>query len=107
MLLSPHLLLLSYLRLQQVTLAVFIDDLITISRSFAEYERNIKLILTLCDSLGFVVHPDKSIFVTARLIEYLGFKINSQSMTIFLAQKKEETLRVVTISLSCSTLASL
>ena len=106
-LLSPHLLLLSYLRLQQVTLAGFIDDLITISRSFAEYERSIKLILTLSDSLGFVVHPDKSIFVTARLIEYLGFKINSQSMTIFLAQKKEETLRVVTISLSCSTLASL
>ena len=42
---------LSYLRLQQVTLAGFIDDLITISRSFAEYERNIKLILTLSDSL--------------------------------------------------------
>ena len=34
---------------------------------------HIKLIVTLLDSLGFVVHPDKSIFEPARLSEYLGF----------------------------------
>ena len=64
---------LSYLRLQQVTVAEFIDDLITLGRSFAECERNIKLIVTLLDSLGFVVHPNKSIFVPARSIEHLDF----------------------------------
>ena len=37
--------LLSYLRLQQVTVAGFIDDLITLGRSFAKCERNIKLIV--------------------------------------------------------------
>ena len=50
---------LSYLRLQQVTVAGFIDDLITLGRSFVECERNFKLIVTLLDSLGFVVHPNK------------------------------------------------
>ena len=36
---------LSYLRLQQVTVAGFIDDLITLGRSFAKCEKNIKLIV--------------------------------------------------------------
>ena len=54
---------LSYLRLQQVIAAGFIDILITMGRSFVTCERNIKLIVTVLDSLGFVVHPDKPIFV--------------------------------------------
>ena len=50
---------------QQVTVAGFIDDLITVGRSSVKYERNIKLIVTVLDSLGFVAHPNKSIFVPA------------------------------------------
>ena len=63
---------LSHLRLQQVTVAGFIDNLITVG-SFVECERNIKLIVTFLDNLEFAVHADKSIFVPARSIEYLGF----------------------------------
>ena len=68
---------LSYLRLKQVTVAGFIDDLIILGRSFVKYERNIKLIVMLLDSLVFVVHPNKSIFVPTRSIEYLSFVIDS------------------------------
>ena len=35
-----------------------------------------------------MVHPNKSIFVPARSIEYLGFATDSQSMTISLTQEK-------------------
>ena len=49
---------LSYLRLQQVTVAGFIHDLIILMRNFVKFERNIKLTVTLLDSLGFVVHPN-------------------------------------------------
>ena len=69
---------LSYLRLQQITVAGSIDDIATMGRSFAEFETKIKLILTLLDSLGFVVYPDKSIFFPARSIEHLGFVTDSQ-----------------------------
>ena len=78
---------LSYQRLQQVTVAGFIDDLITLGRSFSKCYRNIKIIVTLLESLGFVVHPNKSLLVLAKSIEYLGFVIDSQSMTISLTQK--------------------
>ena len=43
--------------------------------------------------LGFVIHPDKSIFVPARSIEYLGFVNDSQLMTISLTQKKKAPIK--------------
>ena len=49
--------LLSYLRSQQATVAGFIDDLITLGRNFVKCERNIKLILTLLDSLRVFGSP--------------------------------------------------
>ena len=61
--------------------------------SFFECERNIKLIVTLLDSLGFVVHPDKSIFVPAKSIEYFGFANDSQSMTVSFTQKKKASIK--------------
>ena len=68
---------LSYLRLQQVTVAEFVDDLITLGKGFVKCETNIKLFVILADSLTFVIHPNKSIFVAARLIECLSFVTDS------------------------------
>ena len=82
---------LSYLRLHQVTMEAFIDDSITLGRSFAKCERSIKLIVTLLDSLGFAVHPNKSIFVPARSIEYLGFVTDYQPITISLKKKEKKS----------------
>ena len=40
-----------------------------------------------------MVHPNKSIFAPARSIEYLGFVIDSQLMTISLTQKKKASIK--------------
>ena len=40
-----------------------------------------------------MVHPNKSIFFPARSIEYLGFVIDSQSMTISLTEKKKACIK--------------
>ena len=84
---------LSYLRLKQVTVAGFIDDLIILGRSFVKYERNIKLIVMLLDSLVFVVHPNKSIFVPTRSIEYLIFVIDSRSITVSLTKMEKVCIK--------------
>ena len=52
------------------------------------WKANINLTATPPNSLEFVVHPDKSLFKTVRSIEYLGFTINSKSMTVSLTQEK-------------------
>ena len=86
---------LSLLRLQEVTVAGFIkNDLITLGKNFVECERNIKLIVTLLESLEFVVHRDKSIFVSAKSIEYLGFITHSQKiMQLYHKVLQEEFLK--------------
>ena len=45
-------------------------------------------LLTFLDSLGFVGHPDKSIFFPARSIKYLGFLILHEYLHIWNRRKK-------------------
>ena len=58
----------SYLRLQEVAIAWFVDTFVTLGRSFVKFEKISNFNVTLIDSLGFVVHQDKSRFVRNRLM---------------------------------------
>ena len=50
-------------------------------------------IAELFDRLGFVVHPDKSVFVPTQEITILGFVINSRKMSVKLTPQKENILK--------------
>ena len=76
---------LSYLRKLGIVLAYYIDDLITINKSSVDINR----IIELLDSLGFILHPEKSIFEPSQTIEFLGFIINSAEMSLRLTPLKE------------------
>ena len=73
---------LSYLRLQQVTVAWFLDDLITMVRCFVECERNIKLIVTLLDSLGFVVHLVLMLLLSPKMSDELKEQTSCANTTV-------------------------
>ena len=56
---------------------------------------NTKTIVNTFQNLEFTVHPEpKSFFYPTHQIEFLGFKINSVSMRIFLTIAKTENLKV-------------
>ena len=76
---------LAYLHKRLIKIAADIDDLFTCSQSYVKCEQNIKCSINLLESLGFIIHPEKSLFVRTRCIEDLGFVLNSQFMTIFLS----------------------
>jgi len=40
------------------------------------------------DSLGFTIHPDKSVFIPSQCLVLLGFIIDSVAMTITLTPEK-------------------
>ena len=42
--------------------------------------------------MGFVVHPEKSVLVPSQEIEYLGFIINSVTMTVRLTTEKKKKI---------------
>ena len=49
----------------------------------------VKLII----NLGFKIHPEKSVTLPSQCIEFLGFLLNSVSMTVTLTPKKKQKLR--------------
>ena len=63
---------------------------------------NISKIMTILMSLGFVIHPSKSEFIPSKTIEYLGFVINTEDMTIRLTYAKKIVIFYMCTSL-CST----
>ena len=78
---------LAFLQLQHCLVSGYIEYLITIKITFSSCFYNFRLRVSLLDSLGFVIHPDKSKFCPNQDIQYLGFVINSADMTIPLKMK--------------------
>ena len=87
MLLKPPL---AKLRLDYVKIEAYIDDSITLAYSSNICFKNVWKCLKLLGNLDFVVHPKKSVFVQSQEIEYLGFVINSVTMTVRLTTEKKK-----------------
>ena len=58
-----------------------------------ENVENVVTSIKVLDSLGFVIHPSKSIFLPKHEITFLGFNINWQKMEITLTDTSKETLK--------------
>ena len=65
-----------------------IDDSFRVGYTHSACQQNIQGTVDCFDSLGFVIHPDKSVLVPTQELEFLGFLLNSISMTIRLPPSK-------------------
>jgi len=83
---------LSLLRKEKIILAAYIDDLISFSNSYNECTLNMGRILEVFDDFGFIVHPEKSVFLPQQSMEYLGFILNTVDMTIQLTKAKKDNI---------------
>ena len=48
--------------------------------------------INLVQKLGFLIHPHKSKFIPAEIVEYLGFIIASEKMITFLSDQKKQKI---------------
>ena len=64
---------------------VVVDDAGRCRQSVVELEGTLK-------SLGFVVHPEKSVVEPTRSLTFLGFQLDSEQFRIYLTQEKTEKL---------------
>ena len=83
---------LAELSLDFVKIAAYIDDLITLACSFDICLKNVCKCVKLLGNLGFVVHPEISVFVPSQEIEYLGFIINLVTMIVRLTIEKKKKI---------------
>ena len=70
----------------------FLDDSLLIGRTPLECMRNVIDTTKLFDSLGFVIHPTKSVFLPSKEIQYLGVIINSETMKVKLTTDRANSL---------------
>lgn len=78
----------SNLRLQGHLSSNYIDDSFLAGDSFEQCARNVVDTVCLLDSAGFVIHPVKSVLIPEKEIVFLGFKLNSVTMSVSLTTEK-------------------
>ena len=67
----------------------YIDDNLLLASSKEEAQVQTKLMVVLFEALGFSVNYKKSVLDPQQLMEFLGFQIDSRSMTIALHNRTE------------------
>ena len=63
--------------MQGYSVAIYIANIIAIDQGFEECLLIVVEKMNLFQRLDFAVHPDKNKFTTAKIMEYIGFAIDS------------------------------
>ena len=83
----------STLRKLGFRLILYLDDMLMMAHSKEEARKGLAAAMELLCSLGFIINVKKSVFTPARTIAFLGFSLDSASMTISLPQHKLKEIR--------------
>jgi len=66
----------------------YIDDSWLMGSVWNDCAKNVVDTVKLLDSLGFVVHPEKSVFILTKKLVFLEFVVDSVSMLVYLTPDK-------------------
>ena len=78
----------SCLRQQGARMVVYLDDILLMGKSRSEVLQHGANLMHLLVSLGFQVNMLKSILTPTHTVEFLGFMVNSERMTLQLPEEK-------------------
>ena len=73
----------------------YLDDFFLVGDTFEEYKDTVIDTCNLLIKLGFSIHPDKSQFIPVQKVEYLGFTLDSTSMTVSLTDIKQQKIKTL------------
>ena len=73
--------------------SAYLDDSYLQGDNYEDCAHNIRDTVTLLDSLGFTVHPTKSVLVPTQILVFLGFVLNSIYMTVTLTRDKADKIQ--------------
>ena len=72
---------------------IYIDDVLLLGNTRVECESNLRDTVKALDDLGFTIHPDKSVFCASQRVVFLGFLIDSVTMTVRLTPDKANSIK--------------
>ena len=95
----------SCLREQGHSSVIHADDFLLAGDTYKDRLDNVHETKLLLEGLGFHIHPKKPVFLPTQVITFLGFEINTVSITISLTNAKKNKIKdLCVISLSNPTL---
>ncbi|KAK4006475.1 hypothetical protein OUZ56_011629 [Daphnia magna] len=83
------------LRKEGIGLVVYLDDILIVNASKRNLSPDIKNIVSLVQSLGFLVNWTKSVLQPSQILEYLGLMVNSKRMSFALPADKVASVRTM------------
>ena len=78
------------LRMQGHTSVVYIGNSFLQEESYKSYLKNVNDTIFMLRSLGFTIHPKKSVLKPTQNLIYLGFIIHYKDMTLKLTEEKKK-----------------
>ncbi len=81
------------LRRSGIRLIIYLDDILFMNQTPTGLRRDISTALHLLENLGFVVNLPKSDLNPTQTLEFLGFLVNTQDMTLVLPQGKVTAIK--------------
>ena len=60
----------------------YIDDTFVMGETYSQCKRSLDELKELLVSFGFRIHPDKSVFLPTKSLQFLGYVLNSEEMTV-------------------------
>ena len=71
----------------------YIDDCYLQGESYDECYDNVQDTVLLLQELGFPIHDEKSVLIPSQILTFLGFVLNSVTMTVQLTANRKEKLK--------------
>ena len=79
---------LAHLRCSGHTLLIYIDDTMVHGNTFLKFQTAVTDACAIFDSLGFTIHPAKSVLEPTQCIKILGFQLESHKMLVSVTDNK-------------------
>lgn len=67
----------------------YIDDSLLVGQTYDACAANVIDTTQLIDNLGFIAHPDKSVFDPTQQLDFLGFTLNSKTVQVTITPGKK------------------
>ena len=80
------------LREQGIRLVIYLDDILVMGASALEAAQHLESTKLLLDELGFIINTEKSVFLPAQSLEYLGLIVDTTAMRIILPERKKKKI---------------
>lgn len=72
---------------------LYLDDMLILDQDKEELQTHLATAMELLILLGFIINTNKSVFKPTQHVEFLGFQINSQQMSLALLEWKVEEIK--------------